>query len=531
MPDTITAPIELVRNSELPRISASLREVPGEPLTAIWLSPGSPGSTASAASPGLLNLVAPSEHPLLDAFDGTISGFAADSSLQHLTAELTDGNAAALRMVLPNLTPQPLGLTASAGFGDRLGVATVGHARSLQRILSEYPGSIIAPIFAQQSIREMARTRREPLEVLNDATWGAFAAGWTGPVGADADHLKTTADIDRCAAHGFTFYTIDPGDHVDDDAATASPAEIDAKLAGLPWAELESTQEELLSRYVGRKLEFDGVTLAFDAAGTARAVAKYGGALAHIARMYRHLLGLGVPFELEVSVDETGTPTTLLEHAFMALELRRMGVQWVSLAPRIVGAFEKGIDYRGDEAELIRYLTEHAALARKLGPYKLSLHSGSDKFSVFGPIAAATQGLVHLKTAGTSYLEALRILAMFEPAGFRQVLQLAAERFETDRQSYQISSELHELPDAAGLSDAELPGLLDHDPTRQVLHVTFGSALDAFGEQLQRVLRERHEQYSEGLASHFDRHLRPFAPHTLAPASRPAAETAGNDGE
>lgn len=522
MPDTITSTIDLIQAAGLPVIPASLREVPGEPRAAIWLSASSPDSAGSATSPGRLHLVAPTEHPLLYAFDGTLSEFTAD--LQLLTAELSDGNAAALRMVLPNLAPQPLGLTASAGFGDRLGVATVGHARSLQRILNTFPDSAIAPIFAQQSIREMARTNREPLEVLNDATWGAFAAGWTGPVGADADHLKTTADIDRCAAHGFTFYTIDPGDHVDDDAATAGPTEISAKLAALPWAELETTQEELLVRYADRELHFDDVTLTFDPAGTALAAAKYGAALAHITRMYRHLLSLEVPFELEVSVDETGTPTTLLEHAFMALELRRLGVEWVSLAPRIVGAFEKGIDYRGDEAELIRYLTEHAALARELGPYKLSLHSGSDKFSVFGPIAEATQGLVHLKTAGTSYLEALRILAVFEPAVFRQVLQLAVERFETDRQSYQISSELHELPDPASLSDAELPGLLDHDPTRQVLHVTFGSALDKFGDQLQQVLRDRHEEYSEGLASHFDRHLRPFAPYAHAPASGPADE-------
>src|SRR5690606_34105975 len=108
-------------------------------------------------------------------------------------------------------------------------------------------------------------------------------------------------------------------------------------------------------------------------------------------------------------VDETSYPTKLVEHAYVALELRRLGVEVVSLAPRFVGRFEKGVDFRaddsGDLAELTRTLAGHAGIARALGPYKLSLHSGSDKFSVYPAIAEATGGLVHLKTAGTSYLE------------------------------------------------------------------------------------------------------------------------------
>lgn len=107
-----------------------------------------------------------------------------------------------------------LGLSTSAGFGDRLGRATVGHVRALRAALSTARGRTIAPIFAQQSARENARTGRTPEQVLADATWGAFAAGWSGPVGADADHVKTIADIDACAAAGYTFYTIDPGEYV-----------------------------------------------------------------------------------------------------------------------------------------------------------------------------------------------------------------------------------------------------------------------------------------------------------------------------
>ncbi len=97
---------------------------------------------------------------------------------------LTPANTSALRDRLPWLCPQALGLKLSAGFGDRLGLATPGHVRTVE-------GTSIAPIFAQQSVRENARTRRTPQQVLDDATWGVFQTGWRQPWGADADHLKT----------------------------------------------------------------------------------------------------------------------------------------------------------------------------------------------------------------------------------------------------------------------------------------------------------------------------------------------------
>ena len=74
-----------------------------------------------------------------------------------------------------------------------------------------------------------------------------------------------------------------------------------------------------------------------------RAAAKYGRAIAHVAAMYRYLAGKGVPFELEVSVDETETPTSHAEHVYIAGELKRLGVRWVSLAPRYVGSFENWV--------------------------------------------------------------------------------------------------------------------------------------------------------------------------------------------
>ena len=166
------------------------------------------------------------------------------------------------------------------------------------------------------------------------------------------------------------------------------------------------------------------------------AAVKYGKAVAHTAAMSRHIgRRMGArPWELEVSVDETETPTSHGQHLFIAGELRRLGIRWVSLAPCDVGRFEKGVDYIpstglcGDLTEFAADFAGHAAIARAFGPYKLSLHSGSDKFSIYQIAAEQAGGLVHLKTAGTSYLEALRAVAVVDPALFRDILAFAKTR-------------------------------------------------------------------------------------------------------
>src|SRR5690349_18672295 len=122
----------------------------------------------------------------------------------------------------------PLGLRPSFGFGDRLGLATPGHVEAMRRA-----GAGIEPIFPQQSIREMARTGRTPRAVMDDALRGMRQAGWTGRTGADADHLKTAQDVDATAAVGFTFFTIDPSDHVDAHADDYDEAMLRSKFAAV----------------------------------------------------------------------------------------------------------------------------------------------------------------------------------------------------------------------------------------------------------------------------------------------------------
>jgi hypothetical protein len=433
-----------------------------------------------------------------------------------LTAPITAGNAAALRCALPSLQPAPVGLATSAGFGDRLGLATPGHARALRAV-----GGHIAPVFAQQSIREMTRTGRSPQQVVDDATWGALEASWTAGYGADADHLKMPADATACAAAGFTFFTVDPGEHVDNGADGASDADLRAAWDALPWSRLGDASADLLARHAGMTVDVEGVRIAFDKRTVVKAAVKYGRAIAHVAGMFRHVQSLtaGRRFDFEVSVDETETPTTHAEHVFVAKELRRRGVGWTSLAPRFVGRFEKGVDYIGDAAAIRADLAVHAAIARELGPYKISLHSGSDKFAIYDAVAAETRGLVHLKTAGTSYLEALRAVAQVSPALFRGIYAFSRERYAEDRASYHVSAEVGRTPAPDAVPDGDVAGLLDRFDVRQVLHVTFGSVLTSrapdgalrFAPAMMALLRENPDTYAACLERHFVRHLRPFA--------------------
>src|SRR5207253_4868363 len=179
-----------------------------------------------------------------------------------------------------------------------------------------------------------------------------------------------------------------------------------------------------------------------------RAVVKYGMAVAHTQKM-SEWIGQATAqrgAEIEVSVDETDTPTSAAEHLFIGLELKRRGVKAVSVAPRFVGEFEKGIDYKGDLKAFEKSLRQHVAIANYCGPYKISVHSGSDKFSIYPIVGRVCGNLLHVKTAGTSYLEALRVIARANSALFLEIIDYSLGRFDTDRASYHISAKLSDIP-------------------------------------------------------------------------------------
>ncbi|MCB2169287.1 MAG: tagaturonate epimerase family protein [Deltaproteobacteria bacterium] len=426
----------------------------------------------------------------------------------HLVLTETDTKTSGvMQEALSFLKPRVTGTAPSVGCGDRLGLATPGHIQAVRK-------AGLAPILAQQSVRENERTGRTPADVMADAVWGVFEAGWRDGFGADADHLKTPEALDPFVDAGYTFFTIDPGDHVDARADTAATADLEALVQALPWDALESRPPDLNRALCQKPLDLDGQPCPLTEVQVQRAAVKYGRVVAHTVSMYRHLKNrlAGRPFELEVSVDETDTVTSLAEHIYIATELKRLGVHWVSLAPRYVGDFEKGVDYIGDLETFDASFAQHAAVARTLGPYKLSLHSGSDKFRIYPIAARHTRGLVHLKTAGTSYLEALRATAMTDPDLFRRIMALAVERYPVDRASYHVSARIDKLPPFRQMPDDTLPELLEDFHAREILHVTYGSVLNhpTLRPAFFAALKTNASLYTTLIANHFDRHLQPF---------------------
>jgi hypothetical protein len=475
------------------------------PCSAVSVAGAQAGLARSGAR---VVILVPSGSPVISSFEGESS---ASGGRTLLLGPMSAANLDALRDLMPWLRPRPLGTRTSAGFGDRLGLATPGHIRALRAT-----GGGLASILAQQSIREMERTGRSPQQVLDDATWGAFAEGWREGFGADADHLKTPEDVDACVTAGYSFFTFDPGAYVDDGAEAAGASALRAALEDLPWQDLEDLPSDLNGRYLDGSFEAEGHEVRFDDLSLDRAAVKYGAAVAQVARLYRHLReAIGErDFEVEVSVDETESPTTHAQHVYIATELRRLGVSWVSVAPGYVGRFEKGVDYIGDVAEFEEDVEVPAAIARTVlsdGTYKLSLHSGSDKVSVYPAFVRQTRGFAHLKTAGTSYLEALRTVAALDPGLFREIFDFARGRYEEDRASYHVSAQTDRTSGAVG--DEELPALLETFDAREILHVTFGSVLKeaSLHDRLLGLLREHPEHYAAGLERHFLRHLEPFA--------------------
>ena len=236
--------------------------------------------------------------------------------------------------------------------------------------------------------------------------------------------------------------------------------------------------------------------------------------------MYRHLIDRAhYPVEVEVSVDETEEPTTFAEHVYMATEMKRLGMEWVSFAPRYIGRFEKGVDYIGDKDVLFQSLVGHSHIAQSLGPYKISLHSGSDKFSIYELAAAATGRLVHLKTSGTSYLEALAIAASYAPPLFREIYEVSRGAYRGARTSYQVSAQLDRAPASADVPDEQLSALMTSFDSRQILHVGYGTVLTSEDEHgsrwlsdgLRSLLTLHAPEYRSALETHLGRHLQPFA--------------------
>ncbi|TMV43829.1 hypothetical protein FE783_34245 [Paenibacillus mesophilus] len=488
---TIHSVIEALRNggAELSVYERSLAEHEGVRLVMVKHN-------------GRKALLAEGTGELADALDGdTVQGGSVPAKL----CPLTHANRLTLNRFFPYTAPRAFGTNISTiGLGDRLGIASPGHIQTVR-------GKDIRPILAQQSIRELNLTGRNYKEVLDAACYAAFQEGYKDGFGADGDHLKVEADIEMALGLGFTMLTLDCSEHIDNTIEGLSEAELLAKYDQVS-AEVRSRYE---SKYLNRTFEAAGTGFAFNKHSLAKNVLIYAKAIDYMEHVFhKYIQTAGREIDFEVSIDETLTPTDPASHFLIAEELYGRGVTLFSMAPRFCGEFQKGIDYIGDVARFEEELKVHAAIADHFG-YKLSIHSGSDKFTVFPMIGIHTKGRFHLKTAGTNWLEAMRVIAKTNPDLYRRMHAYALEHFSEATAYYHVKADLNAIKPLDSVSDAALPDYLNEDDARQMLHITYGILLQAkkedggslFKDEFFRSMDENEQAFTDALIAHIGKHV------------------------
>ena len=397
----------------------------------------------------------------------------------HAAAEFLRANFAFTKPVPVLSYPRTIGV------GDRLGIAGYGHTR----VFEKYDA---LPILCQQSIRELNLTHRTYEDVLDASTFAVYREGFERGFGADGDHLKSIADVEYALGLGFTMLTLDCSEHIKGDGGSIVCPECE-------------------ERYLGKVFDVgEGVKLEFNREELAKIVYIYGEAIDFAVSIWDKYLADGrYKTDFEISIDETATPTTPLQHFFVANELIRRGVKPATMAPRFCGEFQKGVDYIGDLKQFEAEMRVHAQIARFFG-YKISVHSGSDKFSVFPSVGRETRGVFHVKTAGTNWLEAMKVIAEHDPALYRDVHKFALTAFAEASTYYHVTTDLTKVPDIDTLKDEELPGLFKLNDARQLIHITYGLILSdkRFHDALYSAWRKYAPEYADAVAAHIGRHLK-----------------------
>ncbi|MDO9630102.1 MAG: tagaturonate epimerase family protein [Acholeplasmataceae bacterium] len=423
-----------------------------------------------------------------------------EGEFSYVKAPLNHHNANTLRDLFPFTKPIPvLNKLRSFGVGDRLGIATEGHIR----VFKEYDAY---PILAQQSIRELALTNRTYKDVLDAASFSVFRDGYKDGFGADGDHLKKASEVEMALNLGFSMITLDCSEFIRNDVTAMTKNEVEKAC---------SLDLEMKKRYLNHAFEVEGMKISFDEEELKRNVLVYGKAVDFAVQIYTDYFANGkTDANFEISIDETATPTTPTQHYFVANELTRRGVKLDTMAPRFCGEFQKGVDYIGDINQFEEELKIHAAIARHYG-YKLSIHSGSDKFSIFKLIGKHTRGHFHVKTAGTNWLEAMRAVAATDPKLYREIHKYALSMFDEAQKFYHVTTDLTKIKDVDTLKDEELVDLFKENDARQLIHITYGFILNAknnddsfrFKTKLYDLWREKREVYADMLYTHIGRHL------------------------
>jgi hypothetical protein len=405
------------------------------------------------------------------------------------------------------------------GVGDRF--AHGAHAQLNAFMEAAKLGIAITPVW-NKSNREHLIIGSEPLQTRQAADRAVSELGWTGEYLLDADHINLTT-VDRFVAQ-CDFFTLDVADDIGE---PAEPAEVEAFIGRHP---------ELLGSVAIAGIAEPFVITRED---VTRAANKFLKATAKAGQIYRHILDArgGVDdFVTEVSMDETDSPQTPPELLIILAALAEQDVPVQTIAPKFTGRFNKGVDYVGDAA---RFETEFnddlAVIAHAVDCYglpsslKLSVHSGSDKFSIYPAIRRAirrTGAGLHIKTAGTNWLEEIIGLAEAGGSGLELAKTIYAKALAKKDElcgPYATVIDIREqnLPSADEVNawtSEQFTSALRHDPTnpgynpdlRQLLHVGFKIAAQ-LGDTYLQALRDHSEVVARNVTTNLlERHMKPL---------------------
>jgi hypothetical protein len=407
----------------------------------------------------------------------------------------------------------------SFGVGDRFAHQAAAQLRGFQKLAEQ--GIDVVPVW-NKSNREHTMIGSEPRSVFDAAQEAVRSLGWTKNWYVDADHIRLET-VDRFIACS-NFFTIDVADSI------GKPAAPEAVAA------FRDRHPELNGRVAIRGIEqpFDLTPELLD-----RTLGKYLTAVREAGDIYRHIAqakgGEGT-FVAEVSMDETDLPQTPPELLVILAALADEKIRLQTIAPKFTGRFNKGVDYVGDLAQferefnddlaVITHAVERYGLPKNL---KLSVHSGSDKFSLYPIIRRAlarTGAGLHLKTAGTTWLEELIGLAEAGGAGLSLAKEIYAEALDHVEElcgPYAAVIDIHrdKLPAVAvvnGWRGEQFANALRHIPShpefnphfRQLLHVSFKLAAKK-GTKYLDLLNANADVVAKNVTENiYDRHLAPL---------------------
>ncbi len=405
-----------------------------------------------------------------------------------------------LKKIFPFITPISLkDKKTTFGCGDRLGFATPGHIRACLKY-------DIYPVLAQQSIRELNLTKRTYKDVIVKAAFLAFQEGFERGYGADGDHLKTITDIDIALNADMPMITLDLSEVMNVEAANW-----DSKMIDQEFEKYDSSEKDRIKKtYMDKTFSAGENKINISSNEAKKCILMYKNALDFAKKVDEYLKKKrGKKYDLEISIDETSTPTLPEHHLFIIKELNYRNVSVNSLAPRFIGEFQKAIDYMGDIEEFEKQFIIHCEIAKANGNYKISIHSGSDKFSVYPIIGKYTDLRLHVKTAGTSWLEALKCIAKCDPVFYRKLHKKAFEYYNEAKKYYHITADISKIKNIDEVSDHELQEYLERNESRQLLHITYGGLLNdqELRDKFFEILDDYEDVYYELIEKHIGEHI------------------------